>query len=277
MKSLALSTDLVTIFCLFDDLVALLELKTNNGRPNSLSIAEIAVISLLRIRYNITTWKGTYKMITDKYATEFKLPCYKNFVVSMNKYSSVLALLINILLQVNNQRSGEIKLVDSLPIPVCKNIRIWYHKTMREIATRSKYSGGWYYGLKLHAVCDANGNLIAFKFTTANVGDRKVLDEFLDILSDSVIIADAGYVSRKLEQKAFKRGNVLKTCSRRNMPKLAAHADILQLNLRLRVETLFSVLKERLNMVTSLPRSVGGCFAHYIHVIFGYMFNKLVS
>jgi len=51
----------------------------------------------------------------------------------------------------------------------------------------------------------------------------------------------------------------------------------LQLNLRLRVETLFSVLKERLNMVTSLPRSVGGYFAHYIHVIFGYMFNKIVS
>ena len=278
MKSLSLSNDLVTTFSIFDDLIALLKLKTNTiGRPSTLTFSEIAVISLLKVRFDIKTWKGLYKLLTDRYSSDFNLPCYKNFVETMNRDSFVLVMFIEILLQMNNTKSGKIKLVDSTPLPVCKNIRIPCHKTMKSIASRSKGTMGWYYGLKLHVVCDIKGNLIALKFTTANVGDRKVLDKFLEELSNSVIIADAGYVSKKLEKKATKRGNILKTCSRKNMKRIATYIDIQQLNLRLNVETLFSVLKERLNMVTSLPRSVGGYLAHYIHVIFGYTFNKLIS
>jgi hypothetical protein len=276
MNNLALSSDLVTTYCIIDDLVALLKLKTISvGRRNSLNMSEIATISLLRMKYDIRTWKGIYKLLKDTKA--FTLPCYKNFVMTMNSSAADLALLICILLQLNRRKSGRIKIVDSMPVPVCKNIRIWYHKTMKNHASRGKYSGGWYYGVKLHAVCDTKGNLIAFKFTTASVNDRKVLGEFLDILSDSIVVADAGYISGKLEKKAADRGNILKTCSRSNMKKLATSMDIGHLNLRLRVETLFSILKERLNIVTSLPRSVLGYIAHYIHVIFGYMFNKLIS
>jgi len=124
---------------------------------------------------------------------------------------------------------------------------------------------------------DVFGNLLELRFTTANVGDRKILDVFLEKLHNSIVIADAGYLSPKLEKKAAKNNNILLTCMRRNMTKLASFLDICLLNLRPRIEVLFSILKERLGLITSLPRSVNGYLAHYIHTIFGYLVRKAIS
>ena len=148
---------------------------------------------------------------------------------------------------------------------------------MRRLASRSKTALGWFYGLKLHAMTDIFGNLLGIRFTTGKVNDRIVLDAFLEKLHSSIIIADAGYISKRLEKKASKQGNILLTCLRKSSLRLASFLDICLLNLRPRIEILFSILKERLGLVTSLPRSVDGYLAHYIHVIFGYLFRKAIS
>jgi len=195
----------------------------------------------------------------------------------MNQYAKLILVLINALLQFNLEQVGVIKLIDSTPIPVCKNYRIKRHKTMKRFASRSKTSLGWFYGLKLHALTDIFGNLLGIRFTTGNVNDRVVLDAFLEKLHSSIVIADAGYVSKKLEKKAQKHHNILLTCLRKNTKRLASFLDICLLNLRPRIEVLFSILKERLGLITSLPRSVDGYLAHYIHVIFGYLMRKTIS
>jgi IS5 family transposase len=278
MSTLSHPKQIVETFSIFDDLIAHIQLnKRMSGRKPSLSLAEIATISLIRSEYSIRTWKATYKLLEDKYSDDFMLPDYKNFVLLMNNKAKVLIVLVNILLQINQRKSGIIKLIDSTSLPVCKNIRIGRHKTMRKVATRSKTSMGWFYGLKLHTACDLEGNILHIRFTTGNVNDRVVLDQFLEKLRDSIIIADAGYCSKKLEQKAARNNNVLITCLRKNMKKIATYLDICLLNLRSRVEVLFSILKERLGLETSLPRSVNGYLAHYIHVIFGYMVRKAIS
>lgn len=278
INSLSNPSRIVTTFSVLDDLIALLQLNKHiSGRKPSLTLAEVATISLIRSEFCIRTWKGLYQLLIQKYVHDFHLPVYKNFVLLMNRDAKLMLVLINILLQINKKHAGVIKLVDSTAIPVCKNIRIGRHKTMRRIASRSKTCLGWFYGLKLHAVTDLSGNLLEIRFTTGNVNDRIVLDAFLEKLHNSIIIADAGYNSKQLEKKAQKNGNILLTCLRRNMKKLSSFLDICLLNLRSRIEILFSILKERLGLITSLPRSVDGYLAHYIHVIFGYMFKKAIS
>lgn len=269
--------DLVMYYCIFDDLVDLLKLNsTRVGRKSTLTLSEIAVISCIRSRYKIKELKSLYKLLQDKYSTEFNLPCYKNFVVQMNNSSTLLLYLVNILLRLNRKYSGSIKLVDATSIPVCRNIRINQHKVMKDIATRGKDSIGWFYGLKLHAISDIQGNPLYLKFTTASYPERKVLDKFLEEITESIIVADAGYTSKDLEKKANINNNTLKTCKRNNMKVIATLDDINLLNMRNRIETLFSVLKERQCLITSLPRSVLGYFSHYIHTIFGYMMNKAI-
>jgi hypothetical protein len=278
MNTLTPNKGIVELFTILDDLNALLQLSPQiTGRPASLCLSEAATISLIRSEYGVRTWKGTYRLIKDRFPTEFRLPEYKNFVLLMNKYARALMILLNILLWFNRQQAGVIKLVDSTPLPVCMNRRIHRHKTMRSVASRSKTSTGWFYGLKLHVVSDLTGNLLMIRFTTGNVDDRVVLNRILEKITRSIFIADAGYLSTKLQTKAQQTGNLLFTSLRKNMKKLASHLDICLLNLRPRIETLFSVLKERLGLVTTLPRSINGYIAHYIHVIFGYVVRKVVS
>jgi hypothetical protein len=276
--SLSNPSSIVTTFTVLDDLNALLQLNKHiSGRKSCLNLAEAATISLIRSEFCIRNWKGLYKLLVKRFSHDFHLPCYKNFVITMNQSAKSLLILMNILLSMNRKKAGTIKLVDSTTIPVCKNYNIHRHKTMKHIATRSKSSLGWFYGLKLHAMTDVFGNLLELRFTTANVGDRKILDVFLEKLHNSIVIVDAGYISPKLEKKARKNNNILLTCMRKNMKKLSTFLDICLLNLRPRIEVLFSLLKERLGLITSLPRSVNGYLAHYIHVIFGYLVLKAIS
>jgi len=278
MNSLTNIYEIVTTFTILDDLNALLQLnKQSSGRKPTLTLSEAATISLIKSEYGIRTWKGLYLLLKTRFRHEFRLPVYKNFVILMNQYAKLILVMINILLQFNLKQAGVIKLVDSTPIPVCKNYRIRRHKTMKRFASRSKTTLGWFYGLKLHVITDVFGNLLGIRFTTGNVDDRLVLDAFLEKLHHSIIIADAGYISKRLERKASRQGNILLTCLRKSSLRLASFLDICLLNLRPRIEILFSILKERLGLITSLPRSVDGYLAYYIHVIFGYLFRKAIS
>lgn len=269
---------LLTTFCVIDDLIMnLFETKHTVGRYRTLSLSEAATFSLIKARYGIQPLKKLYHLLTDRFSSEFILPSYKNFVESMNAYAPQLLMMIHILLQMKNKQSGVIKLVDSSAIPVCRNLRITTHRVMKGVATRSKTTTGWFYGLRLHAITDQDGHLLRLKFTTANVDDRKVLDEFLEFLTNSIIIADAGYLSPTLEKNAHAKQSILLTGTRKNMKKLVTPLHIFLLNLRVKIEHLFSVIKERYGLITSLPRSEKGYLAHYTRTIFGYLLIPLIS
>lgn len=270
---------LLQTICFFDDLINLVIPPNTSqvGRKKTLSASEVAAICLIKSNYGIGQLKQLHRLLSDKFSDEFKLPCYKNFVETMNAATPMLLLLIQIMLEMRNKKSGMIKLVDSTPVPVCKNIRISSHKVMKRVATRYKSTTGYFYGLKLHVVTDEEGNLLKLLFTTGNVDDRKALDTFLDMLKDSLVIADAGYISPKLAIKARKRMNLLLTCVRKNMKKLITPLHLLLLNKRINVEHLFSLLKDRFGLITSLPRSELGYMAHYIRVLFAYLYLPAIS
>lgn len=278
MKSLSKNSfDLVTTFCIFDDLTNMIFPNLyKTGRPRYLSLSEIATICLIKTRYKVNNLYALYLLLITKFNNDFTLPTYKNFVSAMNDYAPYLLTLVNILLSFNNKKSGTIKIVDSTSIPVCKNIRINSHKVMKRVATRSKSTMGWYYGLKLHLLIDLKNNILGLKFTTARIGDRKVLDLFLNNLNNSVVLADAGYLSPALEKKALNRFNILLTPKRGNMKRISTLFQNFLLNFRSRIESVFSVLKERLGLVTSLPRSIKGYYSHLIRTMFSYMFQSLL-
>ena len=69
-----------------------------------------------------------------------------------------------------------ISFVDSTPLRVCKNQRIHIHKTFKGIARRGKCSMGWFFGFKLHLICNERGELLNFMITPGDVDDRKPLE-----------------------------------------------------------------------------------------------------
>ena len=69
-------------------------------------------------------------------------------------------------------RCTGISFIDSTSIPVCHNKRIYHNKFFRDYATRGKSTMGWYFGFKLHLICNERGEILNFMLTKANVDDR---------------------------------------------------------------------------------------------------------
>ena len=62
--------------------------------------------------------------------------------------------------------------IDSTILKVCRNQRIHSHKFFHGLSKRVKGSMGWFYGFKLHLVCNEKGELLSFYLTQGNVDDR---------------------------------------------------------------------------------------------------------
>jgi Transposase DDE domain len=274
--------DLVKVKASITDLLDTLGITRTyqkGGRPAKLTIPDIATISLIKSRYGIGCIKQLYLLIQDKYQEEFTLPCYKNFVESLNQFAWILLLIINTILSHNRNISHKVKFIDSTSVSVCTSCHIKEHKVMKAWATSSKTTTGWWYGLKLHTVEDYNGLPLYFQLTTAKTDDRVPLESVFKLFNNSVFVADKGYQSKEKEELAKSYNHILLTGKKKSkhLTTLASWLDIHLLHQRARIETVFSLLKERLGLINTLPRSVKGCLAHYIRTIFGYLVLKGVS
>ena len=69
-----------------------------------------------------------------------------------------------------------ISFVDSTPLRVCKNQRIHIHKVFKGIVQRGKCSKGWFFGFKLHLICNEKRELLNFMITPEDIDDRKPLE-----------------------------------------------------------------------------------------------------
>ena len=96
--------------------------------------------------------------------------------------------------------------IDSTPLPVCKNQRIYNHKTFKELAERGKTSIGWFYGFKVHFVINDNGEIVSFMITKGNVHDIEPIIELTKRLKDKggKLIGDRGYICGEEKRKELK-------------------------------------------------------------------------
>lgn len=59
----------------------------------------------------------------------------------------------------NSARTG-VYYIDSTPLEVCKNQRIYRHKTFTGLAERGMSSCGWFFGFKLHLITNHLGEIM---------------------------------------------------------------------------------------------------------------------
>jgi len=234
------------------------------GRKPTLTNSEAVTVAILKQRQNVVTIKSFFEILEP--------PCkYNAFVRAINKTLKYLARVTTVLLFFAQKDSHTVKFTDSTDLPVCLNKNGKYHKTMRALSAWSKTGRGSFYGLKLHLSADLNGKVLALKFTPGNSDDRSIFREMNRKLR-GLFVADAGYVSKDLEKDFFiEDERMVITGVRSNMKKLATAAHVTLLNLRMRVEIHFRVLKLCYGLVTSFPRSVDGYLTHYLASICAYL------
>lgn len=233
-----------------------------SGRPRKISPIDAMTLSLYQHRSTRATKKSVYE--------DFKevLKCsYKTMVVSMNKSAILCLRLICIIVRLGRQYQHLVKYTDSTDIPVCLKKNADNHKTMASFSSIGRCTKGWFYGLRMTLTRDAEGRMLGIRFTSANANDR---DTFRKINKDifGIIVADAGYVSKKLENDMNiegKRWVLIRPY--KTMKKLMTGWQEKLYKGRFQIEFDFRSLKMFYGLVTSLPRSINGYLANYIHAI----------
>ena len=167
-----------------------------------------------------------------------------------------------------------ISFVDSTPLRVCRNQRIHIHKVFKGIAERGKCSMGWFFGFKLHLICNEKGELLNFMITPGDVDDRKPLElkSFMEFIYGK-LVGDKGYISKNLFQRLFVDGIQLITKLKSNMKgALMSVSDRLLLRKRAIIETVNDELKNIAQVEHSRHRSFDNFIVNLLGAISAYCF-----
>ena len=233
------------------------------GRKRSLPITETITLALYKHTQSIATKKAVWN--------DFQPSCsYKTLVVNMNRCSLLALLVLMHILRMNRNHSHLVKHTDSTDIPVCLKKNAKSHKTMYGLAQWGHSGKGYYYGIKLHLTSDLKRQLLAMRFSPANTHGTKIFLKLNKDL-DGIFVADAEFVSEKLEREFYQEHKrILFAKPRKNMKKLINAFQYHLYNTRVLIELNFRSLKMFFGLVTSLPRSINGYFANYFYAILAY-------
>ena len=152
--------------------------KRKYHRDSTMSKAEIMLILILFHDSGYRCLKHFYLEKVCKHMRHLfpKVVSYNRFVELEKEMAIPLALFIK---KVLLGKCTGISFVDSTPLRVCKNQRIHIHKTFKGIAQRGKCSMGWFFGFKLHLICNERGELLNFMITPGDVDDLNLLNTSL--------------------------------------------------------------------------------------------------
>ena len=134
-------------------------------------------------------------------------------------------------------------------------------------AQRGKCSMGWFFGFKLHLICNEKGVLINFMITPGDVDDRKPLEYkvFVDLIYGK-LVGDKGYISKNLFEKLFVDGIQLITKLKNNMKgAMMSVSDKLLLRKRAIIETVNDELKN----IAQVEHSRHRCFDNFMVNLLG--------
>ena len=230
---------------------------STTGRPKKISPLDALTLSLYQHQSTRATKKSLYEDFKDD------LKCsYKTLVISINASALLCLRLIFVIMRLGKKHQHLVKYTDATDIPVCLHKNADSHKTMRAFSELGRSAKGWFYGLKLTITRDADGRLLAILLTKPHDNDREICKKInQDIYG--IIIMDAGYVSKELEQAMnIEKKRWLLIRPYKTMKKLMTKWQADLYRGRFQIEFDFRSLKMFNGLVTSLPRSVNGYFAN---------------
>lgn len=153
------------------------------------------------------------------------------------------------------------KIVDSFPLTTSKFGRAFFSKLFKGIASYGYCASKKekYYGFKVHAVIDLDGNPYDYVLTSANVDDREPVFELADLVDIDVLFGDKGYVGKFIEELRREKGIKLYALKRSNCKNPLPKEFRNQIShLRRRIESTFNQLNEHFDIERVRSKSMLG-------------------
>jgi hypothetical protein len=247
--------------------------KKHRNRSHEMSDSEIITILMLYHFGDFKNFKHFYLFyICVHLKKEFpKTLSYSRFIAIEHKVFIPMMLFLKM---VCFGKCTGITFVDSTKIAVCHNKRIFNNKVFKNLAQRGKSTMGWFYGFKLHLVCNEKGELLNFSLTEGNVDDRDM--SVFNVIAKNLfgkLYADRGYISSSLFEYLFDNGVHLVHGIKSNMKnKLMSFHDKIMLRKRSVIETINDELKNICDIEHSRHRSINNFLMNIIAALCAYSF-----
>ena len=165
--------------------------------------------------------------------------------------------------------------IDSKPLEVCHIKREKQHKVFDNLATKGKTSKGYFFGLKIHVVCNQNGGIVKLKLSTGKTSDNT--HELLRTLLKNIqakVYGDKGYNSAIKEEFA-QQGTQLIAKPKKNMKnKKLTFEQTHYLKARAVIESVFEILTHGCHLDHTRHRSPKNFIVNLWTAFIAYAFKE---
>ena len=246
--------------------------KRDYHRDCRMSDSEVMTIMIAFHGSGFRCLKHFYQHVCDNMRHLFPEVVSYNRFVELQKVA-VVKLVVFVKTVLMGKCTG-ISFIDSTPLRVCRNQRILQHRTFKGLAQRGKCSMGWFFGFKLHLICNEKGEIVNFMFTPGNVDDREPLKcgSFIEDIYGK-LMGDRGYICKELFCRLFVNGIQLITKLKNRMKNsLMSVSDKVLLRKRSIIESINDELKNMAQVEHSRHRSFHNFVNNFIAGLAAYSF-----
>jgi hypothetical protein len=255
-----LDDTITTIYCLLDDFLKVMHYRDDpQARMTTAEVMTIPLVAAAFFGGNIDKTRlflheyGYMPKMVSKGRLNRRL-----HAIDLVLWEGLFALLAELF---KRRNSGRTYVVDSLPIPVCDNIRIRRCRLYPPKESAGVFRGyipskrRYFYGLRVHLVVSASGEPVEFALEAGSEADVRVFKNLgLDLPEGSIILADKAYTDYDYEDLLEEVGLHLKAQrKKRSKRPMPMWEEFLGKPVRQYIETVFSRLS--------------GLFAGKIHAV----------
>ena len=243
---------IVVLFCLIDEFLR--SIGHHEDRQCRLSDAEVLTTMLAAVFYFGGNFERARLLLQDQRYIPAMLS-RSRFNRRSHRLHALLPLLFAVLAETWKALNAEnIYSIDTFPVPVCDNIRIFRCHIYQEEAFRGYTASKrrYFYGLKLYLMVTCDGQPVEFFLTPAAEADVAGLPGFaFDLPEGAHIFGDKAFNDYLIEDLLAEAGLYLLPQRKRNSKRpLPPWWVYLQQHYRKRIETSFSLIAQR------LPKSI---------------------
>lgn len=192
----------IAIYCFVDDLLLKFDDKQLDKR-RKLTNAQVITTVIISAKYFYGNHASACLYLQNHYG--FKIPDKSNFNRILHSLSDLITdLFYHLGTAFKHLNLNSVYLIDSFPVPVCKNIRICRSKIVKgeEFRGYNASKREYFYGFKVHVITTEDGIPVEFMVTSGHVHDNTAFQAMdINLPSNSDLYGDAAYINE--EQKVL--------------------------------------------------------------------------
>jgi hypothetical protein len=248
----------ISVYCTADDL---LPEPTRNAR-RKLSDAEVVTLCVAQVLMGIPSDRRFLRAARRQLGHLFPcLPSQDALHKRRARLAETIEWLVGVFAERSPGRHDDLVLLDSTPVECGRSLETARRSQLAEIAGYgySRSHSRWFWGMRLHLACAADGTPRAAALAAADRPEREVALSLLPraLAGGETIVCDKGYAGRAFAEAVAALGAVVLRPPRRSEPQQGPHLA----PIRQRIESVFFTCKDLLSLERHGARTPRNLFA----------------